>query len=278
MDDQFEPFQPFNECLSIGYFEETHIGVSIAGFIILCSSAKIMQYHDDGEKELGPTVATISLGAMAEMTFKPKSKNSIGLLNGTDGPQTFKSKKHPQKEKPVCLRLNLEHGDIMVMHGRKIQQFYDVSDLFSFLLVVLCVDLNQHAVVPKGLRFALTCRYIRPDMMANDHEAQDAIFKGTLPPGSEKYNYDGDINAAPVVQSVSEVDKFVNNITAKLKSGNLTVDQVRKINKRLTSLFPSANAEHETVVESLEHEQEIKATEHAKVTEGQQDVAISDGD
>ena len=26
--DEFESFQPFNECLSIGYFEETKIGVS----------------------------------------------------------------------------------------------------------------------------------------------------------------------------------------------------------------------------------------------------------
>ncbi|KAH8816837.1 hypothetical protein F5884DRAFT_236441 [Xylogone sp. PMI_703] len=54
--DNFDSFHPFNELLSIGYFEGTSIG-----------------YHDDGEAELGPTVATLSLGAAATMSFRPKA-------------------------------------------------------------------------------------------------------------------------------------------------------------------------------------------------------------
>jgi hypothetical protein len=32
---EFEPFQPFNECLTIGYFEDTEINVSISKAIRL---------------------------------------------------------------------------------------------------------------------------------------------------------------------------------------------------------------------------------------------------
>lgn len=77
--------------------------------------------------------------------------------------------------------------------------------------------------------------------MANEAEIQDAILKGTLPPGSDQYNYDGDLNAVAAVHSANEVDKFVNNITARLKTGDLTASQVREINERLaTAVTPSS--------------------------------------
>lgn len=64
------------------------------------------------------------------------------------------------------------------MHGSGVQQYY------------------EHEVVPHGtLRFALTCRYIRPDMLENDAEREDARVKGALPEGHEQYKYYGDESA-----------------------------------------------------------------------------------
>jgi hypothetical protein len=88
-------------------------------------------------------------------------------------------------------------------------------------------------------------------MMADDNEAQDAILKGTLPPGSEQYNYNGDINAVPVVHTSSEVDKFVNNIAARMKTGDLTSANVREINARLASIItPSSIVEPKLAIET----------------------------
>ncbi|KAI9743396.1 MAG: hypothetical protein M1818_003243 [Claussenomyces sp. TS43310] len=152
--DNLESFHPFNELLSIGYFEDTSIG-----------------YHDDGEKELGPTVATLSLGATALMSFRPKAKYPLG-----------KRSKNHRGTKPDVMRIILDHGDIIVMHGSGIQKLY------------------EHAVTPQGkLRFALTCRYVRPELMANDAERRDAVIKGSLPADHAQYNYDGDVACRPDV-------------------------------------------------------------------------------
>ena len=66
----------------------------------------MLQYHDDGEKELGPTVATLSLGGDATMMFRPKAKKPTEL--------------------PAVLCITLRHGDIVVMHGTRIQKLYEV--------------------------------------------------------------------------------------------------------------------------------------------------------
>lgn len=72
------------------------------------------QYHDDGEDTLGPTVATLSLGSPAVMTFRIKKKYS-----------------RPEREynsvEKELLRFPIYHGDMVVMHGTDIHQFYDVS-------------------------------------------------------------------------------------------------------------------------------------------------------
>ena len=174
------------------------------------------------------------------MSFRPKARSTIGGKNS----------KGSKKEKPAVLSITLEHGDIIVMHGRKIQQFYEASLTFPHKLrrnggVLI---FNQHAVTPKGpLRYALTCRYVRPELTS---DAQDAALKGTLPPASEQYNYDGDVNAAPVVHTASEVNKFVNNIAARLKTGDLTASDVLEITKRLAIIAIPLNAEPERAIES----------------------------
>ncbi|GAA6009465.1 hypothetical protein JCM11491_003567 [Sporobolomyces phaffii] len=112
----------FNEILSVAYM--------VGGR---------MNYHDDGEFGLGPVVASISLGADAVMSFRPKRKGPKGLGNKTDAPE-------PAPRGPtVVLKLRLRHGDVMVMEGAEMQKRY------------------EHAVEPDGLRFAATARLIGPD-------------------------------------------------------------------------------------------------------------------
>lgn len=189
----------FNELLALGYFEQQRIS-----------------YHDDGEFGLGPTIATLSIGAPATMKIRLKAKHYHGIsktgLYITDPPvpgcvkyeercaayqelEALKKDRKGQKiakrdeegggdvEKmmdldqdqdvvnqdqeeaapiadevapipdavgsdayttrlkalPEELKLNLKgnakdvltmhlgHGDIVVMHGAKMQQYYEVS-------------------------------------------------------------------------------------------------------------------------------------------------------
>ncbi|KAI0138031.1 hypothetical protein F4776DRAFT_72636 [Hypoxylon sp. NC0597] len=129
----------FNEQLVLGYFEKSKISA-----------------HDDGEKELGPTVASVSLGSISYMKFFPKKRSGIGY------------------EKAAVLSLLLKHGDMMVMHGALIQKNYNHS-----------VDaLGKH-------RFAMTCRYIRPETIADAEQRRRAVENGTLPEEWDDVQYNG---------------------------------------------------------------------------------------
>ena len=111
--------------------------------------------------------------------------------------------------------------------------------------------LKQHAVIPKGpLRYALTCRYVNPDKMVDESEAQDAIVKGTLPLGSEQYNYDGDINAVAIVPTASKAEKIVNDIVAMTQTGDLTVNDIRGIQDLLAIRLPSSITEPQQAMEN----------------------------
>ncbi|KAI0425275.1 hypothetical protein F5Y09DRAFT_352535 [Xylaria sp. FL1042] len=137
-----DSFIDFNEQLMLGYFEGSQIS-----------------FHDDGEKELGPTVATLSLGSPSLMRFRAKKKS--GFQN------TSKSR--------IMLSFVLEHGDIVVMHGTKIHQYY------------------EHAVSAAGVRrYAFTCRYIRPDMIEDPERREKAIVNGKVPIYWQKQAYTGE--------------------------------------------------------------------------------------
>ncbi|KAH6644241.1 hypothetical protein C7974DRAFT_419759 [Boeremia exigua] len=154
----------FNEVLALGYFETQRIS-----------------YHDDGESALGPTIATLSLGAPGTMRIRLKSKHHLGVSSAgvyTDapplpgcvahaaraalGPELAALRAGPGKQYRARLKqiptelglkaggsarnalvLRVAHGDVVLMQGEEVQRFY------------------EHAVEHQGkLRFALTCRYI----------------------------------------------------------------------------------------------------------------------
>ncbi|KAI0487293.1 hypothetical protein F4859DRAFT_525455 [Xylaria cf. heliscus] len=136
-------FIDFNEQLMLGYFEDSQIS-----------------FHDDGEKELGPTVATLSLGSPSVMRFRGKNKSGFENTIGTNN---------------VMLSFVLEHGDIVIMHGTKIHQQY------------------EHAVGAEGIRrYALTCRYIRPEMIPDPRRREKAIVNGKVPIHWQKQAYKGE--------------------------------------------------------------------------------------
>lgn len=95
----------FNEILSAAYLEEQK-----------------MSYHSDSEPGLGPTVSSLSLGSVALMHFRPMKKKG--------------------KSNKKVLSLVLRHGDVLVMDGAAIQEFY------------------EHTVIPKNFRIAATARMI----------------------------------------------------------------------------------------------------------------------
>ncbi|KAH6651887.1 hypothetical protein BKA67DRAFT_693119 [Truncatella angustata] len=160
--------EDFNEVLSLAYFANSAIG-----------------YHDDGEKQLGPTVASISLGSPSMMRFKPKLKNSSIGIKGTE--------KSTNKKAVVSFRLF--HGDICIMHGVDIHKYY------------------LHQVTPEGkLRFALTSRYIRPDMMRDDIARHNLTTMSKHPYDIKPLAYKG-IGAEPMDDNETTIQEGSASIT-----------------------------------------------------------------
>lgn len=109
-----EDFLPFNEMLVIGYMKKDRIMVRFRGLphisVMQNLQTDMDQPHDDGEKDLGPTVVTGALGSPSIMRFLPKAK--AGIVT--------------QKSSTV-LDIAIKHGDIVVMHGSGLQSTYLVS-------------------------------------------------------------------------------------------------------------------------------------------------------
>ncbi len=110
--------------------------------------------------------------------------------------------------------------------------------MFNLLLIV-----KQHAVKPQGkLRFALTCRYVRPELMANDAERRDAEIKGTLPDGHEAYTYDGDEGKTLIPldgnsDHVSAAQVAMNELSARALSGELNLSTLHECRHFLGGLI-----------------------------------------
>ncbi|KAI1654716.1 hypothetical protein F4813DRAFT_398851 [Daldinia decipiens] len=140
-------FEAYNEQLVLGYFEKSKISA-----------------HDDGEKELGPNVASLSLGSPSVIKFSPKKGKDIGG-----------NKDINKKRRGSVLSVKLKHGDMLVMHGEQIQKLY------------------LHAVEPRGKhRFALTCRHIRPDTIPDEEQRILSITTGKVPDRWAAIRYNGE--------------------------------------------------------------------------------------
>ena len=121
----------------------------------------MVQYHDDGETTLGPTVMSLSLGCPALMNWRMKFKYYSGFVNRNRErydptiailPGCFRAEKRaelnamastltsPELTKkakellkgcpltpPVVLKMKLRHGDIVGMHGVDLQKYYEVN-------------------------------------------------------------------------------------------------------------------------------------------------------
>ncbi|CBF75024.1 predicted protein [Aspergillus nidulans FGSC A4] len=160
-----------NELLLLGYFEEQKIG-----------------YHDDGESSLGPTIATLSLGSPATMAVRMKYKYYHGftkagrekntlltddpilpecenyvnrqklkerLLNGSITDDEYKkawfdsfAENKSRNLPPDIIKIKLNHGDMVVMHGEGVQKYYEHG-----------VKLEKRG----KLRFALTARHVKKE-------------------------------------------------------------------------------------------------------------------
>lgn len=101
----------FNEVLSAAYME-----------------GQKMAFHSDSEIGLGPFVAGLSLGAPAMMHFRLHAKHD---------PE--------RKHKGSAISFILRHGDILVMDGADVQEYY------------------EHTVIPSDFRIAATARFIKPE-------------------------------------------------------------------------------------------------------------------
>jgi hypothetical protein len=114
--------------------------------------------------------------------------------------------------------------------------------LTKLLYVKILLILKQHAVTPKGkLRFALTCRYIRPELMANNEERRQAEVKGKLPSGHEKYTYDGDVGRELIEvnddsENVTAAQASMNDFATRAITGQLDIDTLRQCHGLLSQL------------------------------------------
>ena len=197
------------------------------GFVTTCVNADDLKWHDDGEKELGPTVATMALGAPARMQVRLKKKYWAGFDIKSSG-ATFIRPDYPilpgsvfSKEREglkarytngemssaqyeeeylelmqgshkskhdKALDMTFNHGDIIIMHGADIQKYYEVSTKSCSPFSSL--TLEQHMVINTGdLRFALTCRHIKWDQVPEEHHWKGK-FDASMYPA-----YDGSIDA-----------------------------------------------------------------------------------
>ncbi|QDS69615.1 hypothetical protein FKW77_008812 [Venturia effusa] len=190
----------FNEVLALGYMQGNKIN-----------------YHDDGERGLGPTIATLSLGTPATMTLRMKKKHYKGCtdklfvnmpplpgcLKYEERLAAYNSLQKLDKKSPAYRRrlseLPSELGlsdktRIDPITGKSIRNKSEQDALISLKLchggVVIMhgaaiQEYYEHAVVPEGkLRFALTCRYIDPDSLEED-------ARPTWTVENEKEPYDG---------------------------------------------------------------------------------------
>lgn len=91
------------------------------------------------------------------------------------------------------------------------------------------------------MRFALTCRHIDPQALADDEERHLAAEKGAFPPGSEQYDYDGSIHVAPIITEEDKGANISKEIRARFQIGELELSDVQNILQDLTEYVSMAS-------------------------------------
>ncbi|KAF2430802.1 hypothetical protein EJ08DRAFT_697013 [Tothia fuscella] len=177
--------------VSVG--EESEEFNEVLALVIFSPTDTIPQYHDDGESSLGRTIATLSLGAPAEMTLRMKPGHFRGTNTRTTSGQSA-NLVFNDKEPPIPLCHNYEArktaydqlqalklaGDLVGYEKRKreLPNELGISNKGNQKPVITMrlkygdmVSMHgakiqtyyEHAVTPEKesfLRFALTCRQI----------------------------------------------------------------------------------------------------------------------
>ena len=179
-----EAYQDFNEELTFAYMDGQKI-----------------KYHDDGEKGLSPTIATLSLGASASMSLRVKSKyfggvSGVGLLVDEkpmpcdillSSAETKDAKEYINKtykgrvdawQEIQGLKANGANGRLLSERSKALAKELGLkrrncSPLLSFalthgdIMLMHGEDIQkylEHQVEPENLlRFAMTCRTILPE-------------------------------------------------------------------------------------------------------------------
>ncbi|KAL3478064.1 hypothetical protein BJX99DRAFT_256831 [Aspergillus californicus] len=178
-----------NELLLLGYHEGQKIN-----------------FHDDGESTLGPTITSLSLGAPATMNLRMKHKYYHGFTKGKeilikDDPILPHCRNRENRQRlaaelaagtmteeeyrdawcnskakeravtpPNLISITLNHGDMVVMHGDGVQKYYEHS---------------VKSAEKKALRFALTARHVLKDKVPVENHykgdfclSPDQIYNG----------------------------------------------------------------------------------------------------
>jgi len=108
----------FNEILSVAYMAEQKMECRCIITRIFSLKRTVVSVHSDGERDLGPIVAGLSLGASAIMAFRPVPSRWKAAEPEAD-----------RKSPPIFLKLLLRHGDMVVMEGAELQEFYQVGSM-----------------------------------------------------------------------------------------------------------------------------------------------------
>ncbi|KAG9927616.1 hypothetical protein KCV05_g6378, partial [Aureobasidium melanogenum] len=151
-------------------------------------------YHDDGEKGLGSTVATLSLGGRAEMGFRPKSFFFHGMksIDYNRKRMTVMTKDEPlpefpnyelrkqyleeiknanfseseEKERLAEMATALRAAYPPKQSCTRVEDWVRLSLGHGDIVIMRGAHLQkyyEHGVSPKGLmRYALTCRTVLP--------------------------------------------------------------------------------------------------------------------
>ncbi|KAG9683324.1 hypothetical protein KCU95_g11688, partial [Aureobasidium melanogenum] len=163
-----------------------------------------MNYHDDGEKGLGSTVATLSLGGRAEMGFRPKSFFFHGMksIDYNRKKMTVMTKDDPlpqfpnyelrkqyleeirnaglsegeEKERLAEMATSLRAAYPPKQSCTRVEDWVKLSLGHGDIVIMCGAHLQkyyEHGVSPKGLmRYALTCRTVLPGHL-KDSELPD---------------------------------------------------------------------------------------------------------